>query len=230
MGLSTEQAHATLECGRSATVLRRRRPSSAFPRPPWAEPEKAGVAQQPRPAASFGSLGRVLARSGHARSGPARPPQAARRLGPARARHAAGDLDRDLAAVPAGGRLEGEQLAVAQPGPRLARRVDRAELELPPPDADAPGSVPRDGTRLARLHRSEPGPSGGRLAGGHPAPAPAQQGETVLRPTQAGLSGAGALLGGGQALDGPEPFGAVLLGLGDEGVEPDQDAPPIAGG
>src|SRR4051794_25901690 len=56
-------------------------------------------------------------------AGPARPPQAARRLGPARARHAADDLDRDLAAVPAGDRLEGEQLAVVQPGPGLARRV-----------------------------------------------------------------------------------------------------------
>src|SRR3954451_10857183 len=101
------------------------------------------VAQQPRPAASFGSLGRVLARSAHALAGPARPPQAARRLGPARARHAADDLDRDLAAVPAGDRLEGEQLAVAQPGPRPARRVDRAELELAASDADAPGSIPR---------------------------------------------------------------------------------------
>src|SRR4051794_7011714 len=130
MGLSTEQAHATLECGRSATVLRRRRPSSAFPRPPWAEPEKAGVAQQPRPAASFGSFGRVLARFGHALAGPARPPQAARRLGPARARHAADDLDRDLAAVPAGDRLEGEPPSVGQPRPRPARRVERCELGL----------------------------------------------------------------------------------------------------
>src|SRR4051795_11128777 len=92
------------------------------------------VAQQPRPAASFGSFGRVLVRSGHALAGPARPPQAARRLGPARAHGTADDLDRDLAAVPAGDRLEGEQLAIVQPGPRLARSVDRAELELSPPD------------------------------------------------------------------------------------------------
>src|SRR4051794_32767837 len=69
---------------------------------------------------------------------PARPPRAAHRLGSAGARRTADDLDRDLAAVPAGSRLEGEQLAVVQPGTRLARRVDRAELELPVGDGDAP--------------------------------------------------------------------------------------------
>src|SRR3954454_19258637 len=78
---------------------------------------------------------------------PARPPKAAHRLGPARTHRTADDPDRDHAAVPAGGRLEGEQLAVVQPGPRLTRRVDRAELELPAPDADAPGAVRRHGSR-----------------------------------------------------------------------------------
>src|SRR4051794_16308748 len=68
---------------------------------------------------------------------PARPPRAAQRLGSAGARRTADDLDRDLAAIPAGGRLEGEQLAVMQPGARLARRVDRAELEVPVGDGDA---------------------------------------------------------------------------------------------
>lgn len=38
MGLNEREAgQATLACGRSATVLRRRRPSAAFPRPPWAD-------------------------------------------------------------------------------------------------------------------------------------------------------------------------------------------------
>src|SRR3954452_18194131 len=96
---------------------------------------------------------------------PARPPDAAHRLGPARTHRTANDLDRDLAAVPAGDRREGEQLAVAQPGPRLARRVDRAELELPPPDADAPGSAARHGSRPRTS-------AGGPVAGGHPAAAP----------------------------------------------------------
>src|SRR3954471_19271045 len=100
--------------------------------------------------AIFGSLGHALARSGHALAGPARPPQAARRLGPARAHRTPDALDRDLAAIPAGGRREGEQLAVVQPGPRLARRIDRAELELPASDADAPGPV--------RRHESGPEP------------------------------------------------------------------------
>src|SRR3954471_1109387 len=111
-----------------------------------------------RPAALFGRLGRVLARSGHALAGPARPPQPAHRLGSARTHHTADDLDRDLAAVPAGDRLEGEQLAVVQPGPRPARRIDRTELELPVPDADALG--------FASRHRSRPRTSAGRPVAG----------------------------------------------------------------
>src|SRR3954466_6486614 len=77
---------------------------------------------------------------------PARPPKAAHRLGPARAHRTADDLDRDLATVPAGGRLEGEQLAVAPPGPRRARGGARPGLDPPAPDADAPGPVRRHGS------------------------------------------------------------------------------------
>src|SRR5205823_4119462 len=72
-------------------------------------------------------------------AGPTRPPGAAD--GPARgcpARLWRDDARQHPAAAPGCRWLEGEQLAVAQAASWLARRVDRADLELPVGDGDAP--------------------------------------------------------------------------------------------
>src|SRR5436305_7838893 len=76
----------------------------------------------------------------HPPSGPARPPGAADRVAVAATARPADDPGHHLAAGPFPVRLVGEQLAAVARA--VARRVDRAELELPVPDAGARGPAP----------------------------------------------------------------------------------------